>query len=1137
MRCPSCRFDNPEGTKFCEECGAKLVRACPSCGHEVRPTAKFCGECGTALKTEGKPPPRRSRSRKGAQTPKRARRSSLPPTTAPSRPTSPEAERRQLTVMFCDLVGSTALSAQLDPEEWREVVRTYQETCAAVITPYEGHIAQYLGDGLLVYFGYPAAHEDDAQRAIRAGLEIIEALHKLNKQLSHPLPVRIGIHTGSVVVGAIGSEGRQEQLALGEVPNIAARVQGLAETNSVVVSAVTQRLVAGLFDCQDLGPQALKGITTPLSLYRVVQESEAQSRFEVALSIGLTPLVGRDLEMGLLRERWAQAKEGEGQVVLLSGEPGIGKSRLIQALKEQVMAEGATRIECRCSPYHQNSALYPIIEHLQRFLQFHREESPPAKLEKLQQALARYRFPQADTVSLLATLLSLPHPAGAPALSLSPQKQKQKTLEALVAWLVEEAERQVVYCAWEDLHWADPSTLELLTLFLEQVPTTRLLALLTFRPDFIPPWRPRSHLTQLTLNRLGRQQVEAMVEKLTGGKPLPKEVVQQIVAKTDGVPLFVEELTKMVVESGWLKVVNAHYELTGPLPSLAIPATLQDSLMARLDRLATTREIAQVGATLGREFSYELLHAVSPLDEATLQQGLRQLVEAELAYQRGQPPQATYLFKHALIQDTAYQSLLKSTRQHLHRQIAQVLEERFAETKEAQPELLAHHYTEAGLTAQAIPYWHRAGQRATRRSADMEAISHLTKGLELLKTMPDTPERTQQELDLQVVLGLALIATKGWAAPETGEAYLRARELCQQVGETPQLFPVLFGLCAFYLVRAELPTARELGEQLLTLAQSVQDSVLLLEAHRALGNTGFWLGEVASARDHLEQGIALYYPQQHRALAYLSGQDPGVVCLSYVAWVLWYLGYPDQALKRSQEALTLAQELSHPYSLAFALVGAAWLHQCRREAHEAQEQAEAVITLSTEQGFPFSLAMGTILQGWALAAQGQGEEGIAQLRQGLVAYRATGAELRRPYYLALLAEAYGKGGEAEEGLKVLTEALAAVDKNGERMYEAELYRLKGELTLKSIVKTSQNKSQASLGSEAEECFLKAIEVARKQQAKSLELRAVMSLSRLWQQQGKKSKAGQILAEIYGWFTEGFDTKDLQEAKALLQELT
>jgi class 3 adenylate cyclase/predicted ATPase len=1038
----------------------------------------------------------------------------------------------------------------LDPEEYREVVRSYQESCAEVIRRYAGHTAQHLGDGILVYFGYPVAHEDDAQRAVRTGLEILAGLQSLNARLQltikarlpHPIQVRTGIHTGLVVIGEIGSSEKREILAMGETPNIAARLQGLAEPDTAVISGATYRLVEGLFECQDRGLQELKGTSTPVPLYRVVCESAAQSRFEVAVRTGLTPLVGRESELGLLRQRWEQAKAGAGQVVLLSGEPGIGKSRLVQEFKEQLGREGVTRIEFRCSPYHQNSALYPIIEHLQRLLQFTREDAPATKLEKLQHTLSRYRFPQADTFPLLATLLSLPHPEGYPPITLSPQKQKQKTQEALVAWLVEEAEQAAVFCAWEDLHWADPSTLEVLTLLLDQVPTTRLLALLTFRPEFMPPWGNRSHLRQLTLSRLERTQTEAMVARVTGGKALPSEVIQQIVVKTDGVPLFVEELTKTVMESGLLTAVNDHYELSGPLPPLAIPSTLRDSLMARLDRLSTVREIAQLGATIGREFSYELIHAVSPLDEVMLQHGLKQLVEAELVYQRGLLPQAHYLFKHALIQDTAYQSLLKSTRQQYHHQIAQVLEEQFLETKEIQPELLAHHYTQAGLIEQALPYWLKAGERASQRSAYVEAISHLTKGLELLKTLPATPERIQQELALQTTLGPVLITTKGYTALEVKHTYARALELCRQMGETPQLFPVLRGLQVFYFVRAELRTARELSEQLFTLAQRVQDLALLMGAHFALGQTLFYMGELISAREHLEQSIALYDPQQYRSLSW-AGAHPAVQCLSFGAYGLWLLGYPDQAFKRSQEALTLAQELSHPLTLALALNWAAMLHLLCREGQAARERAEALIALSTEQGFPSYFVTGTFFRGGGLAQQGQVEEGITQMRQGMTAWRATGAEIGRPSLLARLAEAQGKVGQAEEGLAAVTEALAHVHKSGERIFEAELYRLKGELVLQSAVHSPQSEipnpqhPTPSTQSEAEACFHKAIEIARKQQAKSLELRATVSLARLWQSQGKKDEAHQMLAETYDWFTEGFDTKDLQEAKALLEELS
>jgi predicted ATPase len=602
-------------------------------------------------------------------------------------------------------------------------------------------------------------------------------------------------------------------------------------------------------------------------------------------------------------------------------------------------------------------------------------------------------------------------------------------------------------------------------------------------------------------------------------------VLQQIIAKTDGVPLFVEELTKAILESGRLTAVAGHYALTGSFSTCAIPATLQDSLMARLDRLVTAKAVAQYAAVIGRQFPYALLQAVAPLEEALLQQKLGRLVEAEIVYQRGVPPQATYTFKHALIQDAAYQSLLKSTRHQYHQRIAQVLEERFPDMAQTQPELLAHHYTEAGLGGQAMGYWQRAGERALQGSANVEAVSHLTKGLEVLKTLPETPERAQQELDVQITLGSALMHTKGQATPEVEHAYTRARELCRQVGETPQLFSVLWGLRRFYFARAELQTARELAEQLLRLTQRLHTPAFRVWAHQTLGSTLFFLGELAPARAHLEQGMVHYDPQQ-RSHAFRYGQDAGVACLSLMARALWLLGYPDQALQRSHEALALAQELSHPASLAFAQDFAAMVYQLRREGQAAQKQAEAVMAHATGQGFPFRFAQGMMLYGWALAQQGQGEVGIAQICQGLVTHRATGAELARPYYLALLAEAYGARGQPEEGLRVLAEALAAVEKTEERFYEAELYRLRGELL-----------QAAGSGDEAEVWLQRALDVARRQQAKSLELRAAMSLARLWQQQGKRDEAHDLLAPVYHWFTEGFDTADLQEAKALLDALS
>jgi class 3 adenylate cyclase/predicted ATPase len=1041
---------------------------------------------------------------------------------SPGAPAPPEAERRQLTILFCDLVASTALSRQLDPEDYRAAVRAYQAACAPVIERFGGHIAQYLGDGLLVYFGYPLAHEDDAQRAVRAGLAMLEAMGALATRLEQQhgvrLAIRVGMHTGPVVVGEMGAGGRREQLALGETPNVAARLESLAAPNTMVISAALHHLVQGYFVCEDLGAHALKGVDTPLQVYRVLGESGAQSRLDVPSARGLTPLVGREAEVTLLLDRWAQVKDGLGQVILLSGEAGIGKSRLVQVLKDHLVGEPHTRLECRCLPYYTNSALYPVIDLWQRELRFETIEAPTDKLRQLAQMLAQYRLPLAETVPLFAALLSLPEDRY-PALALTPQQQKQQTLEALLALLVARAVQEPVLLIVEDLHWVDPSTLEFLSLLVEQGPTARILMLCPFRPQFSPPWPLRAHIAQLALTRLPRPQVGRMVTAVAGAKAVPAEVVQQIVTKSDGVPLFVEELTKLVLASDWLREHEEHYTLTGPLPSLAIPATLQDALMARLDQLGSAKAVAQQGATIGREFTYELLRAVAPMDELELWRGLVQLVRAEVLYQRGALPQATYLFKHALIQEAAYQSLLRSTRQQYHQCIAQVFAERFPDTVATQPELLAHHFTEASLVEQAVGYWYKAGQHAHERSAHVEAIGHLRKGLELLTTLPDTLEHRQQELDMQITLGAALTATKGVAAPDVEAAYQRARELCQQVGETPQLFPVLGGLVRFYVGRGESQTARELGEQMFSLAQRVHDPAGLAHAHIMLGDALLSLRELDAARPHLEQGVAFYNALQHRSQGFLTETHQGVFGLRCLAQVLWSLGYPDQALQRSHEALTLARELAHPASVATALFFAAWVHWLRREGQRTYEQAEAALGLAREHGFAFRAAQATILRGWALVEQGQGEAGLTQICQGLAALRATGSETRS--YLIVLAAAYGRVGQIEEGLRVAEEALAI------RRRTTELYRLKGELLLRR---------SAEHHAEAESCFRQALEMARRQEAKSLELRAAMSLSRLWQRQGKRAEAHQLLAEVYGWFTEGFDTPDLQEAKALLEEL-
>jgi class 3 adenylate cyclase/predicted ATPase len=1049
------------------------------------------------------------------------------------------AERRRLTVMFCDLEDSTPLSERLDPEDYRDVVRAYQAACAAAITPYGGHIAQYLGDGLLVYFGYPVAHEDDAERAVRAGLGIVAAVPHVSARLPHPVRVRVGIHTGPVVVGEVGGGSRREQLALGETPNVAARLQGVAEPGTVAVSGDTLRLISGRFDCQPLGVPTLKGLSRPVPVYRVLRESGARSRLEASATRGLTPLVGRQPELGVLAEHWRRARAGTGQAVVLVGEPGIGKSRLVHELTERLAAEPHARVEWRCSPYHQASALHPVIDQLQRRLRFAPDDAPADRIARLEQGLASSDLPLPDTVPLFAALLSLPLPDRYAPPTLTPQRLRQRTLEAVVAWLLGAAARQPVLLIVEDLHWADPSTLELLDLLVDRTPAAPLLLVGTCRPGFRPAWVGRPPATELTIGRLDRDEVEAVVGSVAGGRALPPAVLRQVVDRTDGVPLFAEESTRMVLESGLLREAGGAFQATGPLPALAIPATLHDLLTARLDRLAAPRELAQLGAALGREFSYELLRAVAPHDEGTLQGDLDLLVEADLLLRQGPLPRARYSFRHALLRDAAYDSLLRSTRQRYHQQIARVLEERFAETAAAEPELLGHHFTEGGQGERAIPYWQQAGERAAGRSANLEAISHYTRALELLEALPAAPERAPRELALQFGLGKSLAIIRGYGAPEVERAFARARALCQQLGDTPQLMPALVGLWRFYLVRAELQAARELGEELLGLTERVPEPTLTLFAHATLGQTLTHLGHLAIAQRHLERAIALHDPQQHRPVALEFGDGPGVGSLVHAARNLWVLGYPDAAMTRIDQAVALARELAVPLSMALALMYAAGQHLFRREAQLALERAEALIALSTEHGFAFFVTQGVAYRSWALdelGRAGQGEGGLGQQRRSLVARRASGVLLVIPYHFALLAEAYGRAGEAGEGLRLLDEALATAYHTGERWIEAELYRRRGELLLTPDREGAPGGTPHPGADEAEACFRLALAIARRQGAKSWELRAVTSLSRLLQGQGKREEARALLAETYGWFTEGFETGDLREARALLAAL-
>ena len=1098
MRCPSCTAENAAARRFCAECGAPFPSPCPACGFENEPTAKFCGGCGKPIGETAAPPL----------------------VTPPSPPRVEAAERRQLTVMFCDLVGSTALSARLDPEDLREVIGAYHRAVADVVRSFDGFVAKYMGDGVMVYFGYPQAHEDDAERAVRAGLGAIDAVGRLDVK-SARLQARVGIATGLVVVGDLIGEGSaQEQSVVGETPNLAARLQALAEPDAVVIAASTRRLVGDLFDYRDLGAVEAKGIAGPVPAWQVLRPSAVESRFEALRGSALTPLVGRDEEIDLLLRRWARAKAGDGQVVLLSGEPGIGKSRIAAALEGRLGGEPHLRLRYFCSPYCRDSALYPFIDQLWHAAEFARDDPPEAKLEKLEGVLARAAPPDED-VALLAELMSLPAFERHQLPNLSPQRKKERTLEALIRQLEGLARQQSVVMIFEDAHWIDPTSHELLDLLVEYVRSLPVLLIVTFRPEFQPPWTGQPQVTMLALNRLDRQERTALVEQIAGSKALPNEVVDQIANRTDGVPLFVEELTKSVLESGLLREEVDRYVLDRALSPFAIPTTLHNSLMARLDRLASVRPVAQIGAAIGREFSYGLLRAVSHLPEDELQAALTRLVASELVFQRGAPPDAIYAFKHALVQDAAHGSLLRGTRQQLHMQIAEAIEALSPELIDIQPEIFAQHYAEAGLVEKSVACWSKAGHRSAARSVMAEAAAQLQKGLDQLALLPDNRERQQQELEFWSALGAVLIASKGSAAPEAGQAYARALGLWEQLGSSAEFLEVPYGQSLYLAFRGELDRAQSLAEDLFRLSAQRNDAAGLVRGHLAFGRNLMFIGRFASSRSHLEEGLALYDPISHHPLGRGAGTRPGVVAQGYLGNVLFSLGYPEQALARSNAAIAEARRLAHPSSLAGCVTPGCVLLSLVGDNAALGERADELAAVAAAQGFSFWRALAAIYRGWVKVKNGDVAEGISLLRSGSAAYLATGAELWMPHNTTLLAWACEIAEEIEESLTLLDNALQIV----ERTVAAEVNRYKGRLLLR------QGHTEA-----AEELYHKALSIAEEQEAKLWELRAAVSLARLHRDQGRRAEAHDLLAPVYGWFTEGFGTPDLKDAKALLDEL-
>ena len=1041
------------------------------------------------------------------------------------------AERRQVTVMFSDLVGSTAMSARMDPEDLREVISAYHKCVADTVQRFGGFVAKYMGDGVLIYFGYPQAHEDDAERAVRAGLELVAAVGGLKTHA--PLQTRVGIATGLVVVGdLIGTGASQEQAIVGETPNLAARLQGIAEPNSVVIAESTWKLVGNLFELDDLGAQELKGIAGAVRAWAALRPASVESRFDALHANGVTELVGREEELEILLRRWSKAKSGDGQVVLLSGEPGIGKSRLTAALLERIAAEPHTRLRYFCSPQHTDSALYPIISQMERAAGFTHNDTAQAKLDKLD-ALLALSSTQRNDAALLAEMLSLPNDGRYPTLELAAQQRRQKTLEALTAQMEVLSRSNPILMIFEDVHWLDPTSLEVLGRTVDRLKTLGVLLIVTYRPEFEPPWIGRPYVATLTLNRLGEREIAALIDRVTGNKSLPESIRQDIIERTDGIPLFVEEMTKATLEAS---SEDEAKQTAAAIPSsaLAVPASLHASLMARLDRLGPAKDIAQIGAAIGREFSHAVLAAVVRKPEVDVNSALDRLVAAGLLFRQGVAPHATYLFKHALVQDAAYGTLLREPRRALHARIAETLESQLAEIAESQPELLARHCTEAGLTEKAALLWGKAGQRSLARSALVEAATQLTRALDQIATLPPTPALRREQIKLQVALITPLIHVKGYAAPETKMAAEQAHLLIEQaksLGEPPEdpllLFSVLYGLWVVNYVAFNGDVVRELAAQFLALAEKQGATVPLLVGHRVMGISLADTGDIAEGRAHFDQGIALYDPAQHRSLAMRFGQDARVSILGYRSLALWALGYPQAALADSEHEVKDAREIGQAATLMFALHHSALTHILCGNYAAADAEANEVVALADEKGAMLWQAGGMAFQGCALALTGKASNAVPMITSGITAWRSTGATVWVPLYLAFLTRAYADIGQFDDASRCIGQAMSAVEKTKESWYAAELNRTAGE-----IVRSSQEPD----ATKAETYFERALAVARQQQAKSWELRASMSLARLWRGQGKVQRARELLAPAYGWFTEGFDTRDLKEAKALLDEL-
>jgi class 3 adenylate cyclase/predicted ATPase len=1031
-----------------------------------------------------------------------------------------EAELRQITVMFCDLVGSTPLSEQLDPEDLQVLIDAYREVCSSAIRRYGGQVASFAGDGVMAFFGWPRAHEDAAVRALHAALEALAAVTNIPGPVS--LASRAGICTGRVVVGQIGRGGPGLSLeAVGETPNIAARLQTLAEPNTLVVSESTKRLTSAAFDFQDLGFKELKGISRPLRVYRVLAATNKETRFEAAHASSLTPLIGRSTELNLLLDRWQKAKEADGQVILLSGLPGAGKSRLIYELKSNVRHEPHFLFSYQCSPYHSQSAFYPIIEQIEHAAGFKATDSDPSKFAKLKAYLPGSTDDPTDPALLIAHLLSIPTDDHDALSELSSQQIKNRTIGALLKTLLIFSAERPALCIFEDAHWIDPSTLELLELAISRIDRARVLFVVSHRPEFRHAWSSGANITMHSLTRLSRSEVTRMIRDLDGSMPQP--IIDQIIDKADGVPLYIEELTSGIIRVPTQnKPGDKDFEPTTQLAALKVPETLHDALIERLDRVVRGgRSLAQIAAVIGREFSYDLLALASRGEENDLRAALSLLETADIIYPLDVSPSVRFAFKHVLLRDAIYDSLLRGRRREIHADIAAALESHFAELAENQPEILAHHFSEAGNSQSAIRWWRNSGRRALANSANEEALGHYRNALQILSALPDASERTKEEIAILLELGIPLIAVRGYAAAETREAFARARTLCLKLGNPPEYFQALFGLWGHSWMGGKNDEALAMANEFNARSWASADSVLLMMAHRIMGSTLLTIGEFKPSRLHFEETIELSNITSKPPLYDRYMVEPQVASLLLLSWDLWFLGYPDQSLVRVSEALSLARQLAQPYTIAFAHYMTSVVHLFRGDAARGLETAEQSLEISQEQRFSLYVILSTMSRGRARGESGRVQEARIDIQQGIDEAHRHGVGFMLPMMYSWLADVHAGSGEIETALSIVERTLADLNDATGRPWEAELHRQRARFVLTLDPAKSV---------EAESYLRSAIDVACRQNAKSLELRATIDLVTLWRAQGRIDEARNLMKPIYGWFQEGAATADLKRAR-------